>query len=228
MNGVRVGLSLARERLRGASALLVVALSLVVVFAVGVLERRASAQRAADDTLTIAVFGLALPVLAYLLSERVCAGQRLSRSVDAVARYGSNRRAALLGLLLASAVTMALLSALLTVVALLGARLPTDPGLYRELRSSLGIALLAGSVYALWFAAAAAFGQRGGGRKWALIFDFVFGAGSSALALPWPRAHVRNLLGGEPPVGWSQGSAWLALTVIAVLCVGLSVARAPE
>ena len=55
-------------------------------------------------------------------------------------------------------------------------------------------------MYALYFGAASLLGKRGGGRKWALIIDFVLGAGSSALAAPWPRGHVRNLLGGEPVV----------------------------
>lgn len=225
MNGVRIGWALARERLRGASAPLVLFLSCAAVFAIGALERQSDAQSAPDDALSGAVFGLALPLLAYLLSERVCEGQRLERSVDAIARYGTDRRAALLGVLLASAVCTAFASALLTIAALLGAHAPHSASLLGDLRASVGIALIAGAVYALYFGAASLLGKRGGGRKWALIIDFVLGAGGSALAVPWPRGHVRNLLGGVPVVDLSQSSAWLALLAIGIACVALSVLR---
>ena len=225
MNGVRVGLALARERLRGPSAPLVLLLSSATLFAIGVLERRSDAASAADAALSGTVFGIALPLLAYLVSERVCDAQRLERSVDAVARYGADRRAALLGLLLGSCSCTALAAALLTVAALLGAHAPNEASLAADVRSSVGIALLAGAVYALYFAAAAALGKRGGGRKWALIIDFVLGGGGSLLAAPWPRAHVRNLLGGEPVADLSQASAWLALTVIGLVCAGFGLLR---
>jgi len=228
VTGVGIGLALARERLRNASSLLVLSLSLAGLFAVGVLERKSDAQSAPDEALQGAVFGIALPLLAYLVSERVCEGQRLDRSVDSVARYGSDRRAALLGLLLASALCSALLSALLTVAALLGAHAPNASSLLADLRASVGIALLAGAVYALYFAAASLLGKRGGGRKWALVVDFVLGAGGSALAAPWPRGHLRNLLGGEPVVELSQAHAWFALGAIGVACAALSVLRTSE
>src|SRR6185295_18715785 len=136
-----------------------------------------------------------------------CQGQRLDRSVGGVARYGSDRRAALFGVLLASALGSALAGALITVAALLGAHAPHSTSLAADLRASVGIALLAGAVYALYFGAASLLGKRGGGRKWALIVDFVLGAGASALAAPWPRGHVRNLLGGQPVIELSQASA---------------------
>jgi hypothetical protein len=228
VNGVGIGLALARERLQSASALLVLALSLAGLFAIGVLERQSDAASAPDDALRGAVFGIALPLLAYLVSERACEGQRLDRSVDAVARYGSDRRAALLGVLLASALCSALVSALLTIAALLGAHAPSAPSLLADLRASVGIALLAGVVYALYFGASSLLGKRGGGRKWALIVDFVLGAGASALAAPWPRGHLRNLLGGDPVVELSQANAWFALGAIGLACLLLSALRTPE
>ncbi|HWZ91311.1 MAG TPA: hypothetical protein VNW92_20760 [Polyangiaceae bacterium] len=225
MNDLGVGATLARERLRGAALPLVLALSGCVVYALAALERRASGSGAADSALEGPVFGLALPILAYLLIERACDAQRLDRSVDTVARYGADRRAVMLGVLLTSAAWMAIASALLTALALLGAHSLHDSDLARDLRSSVGIALVSGAVYALWFGAASLIGKRGGGRKWALILDFVLGAGSSALAAPWPRAHARNLLGGAPVLEMSQGGAWLALIVIGVASVALSVRR---
>jgi hypothetical protein len=228
MSDIGIGITLARERLRGPTAALVLLMSCATLFAISVLERQSDAATAPDDALSGAVFGIALPLLAYFVSERACAGQRLERSVDGVARYGSNRRSALFGLLLASALCTAFASALLTVAALLGAHAPHSPSLGSDLRTSVGISLIAGAVYALYFGAASLLGKRGGGRKWALIIDFVLGAGGSALAVPWPRGHVRNLLGGEPVIELSQPSAWVALTVIGVACAALSVGRTAE
>ncbi|HYQ03146.1 MAG TPA: hypothetical protein VER96_30945 [Polyangiaceae bacterium] len=228
MNGVRVGLGLARERLRGLSAPVVLSLLCVALFAIALLERRSNAVSAPDDALGGAVFGIALPLIAYLVSERVCDGTRLDRSVDCVARYGANRRAALFGVLLASAVASAFAAALMTIAALLGAHPPQAHALVADLRASVGIALVAGAVYALYFGAASLLGKRGGGRKWALIIDFVLGAGGSALAAPWPRGHVRNLLGGQPVVDLTQASAWLALALIGMVCATASVARTAE
>ena len=227
-SGIGVGWALARERLRGPSAALVLLLSAGAAFVIGVLERRSDARSAPDDILSGVVFGIALPLLAYLVSERACDGNRLERSVDGVARYGSNRRAALLGVLFASALCTALAGALVTIAALLGAHAWHSSSLGADLRASVGIALIAGVVYALYFGAASMLGKRGTGRKWALIVDFVLGAGSSALAAPWPRAHLRNLLGGEPAVDLSQVSAWLALGAIGVVCLSLSFLRTTE
>jgi hypothetical protein len=228
MNAIVIGFALARERLRGPSAALVLLFTCAALFAIGVLERQSNAASAPDDALQGAVFGIALPILAYLVSERVCGGERLDRSVDGVARYGCDRRAALLGVLLASALCSALAGALITTFALLGAHTPHSATLAFDLRTSVGIALIAGPAYALYFSAASVLGKRGGGRKWALIVDLILGAGSSALAAPWPRGHVRNLLGGVPVVDLSQASAWLALGAIGVACLALSLLKTAE
>ncbi len=231
MNDFGLGVLLVRERLRGFGTLLVLLLSCAALYAVGALERRhsATADLAADTVLIGAVFGVALPILSYLLSERVCEKTQLAQSVDVLARHGSDRRALVLGLLLGSALCMALAAALLTTVALLGVHpAPSNRAFLRDLRVSVAIALLSGAVYALWFGAASLFGKRGGGRKWALLLDFVLGAGGSLLALPWPRGHVRNLLGGTPVHELSQGSAWLALAAIGVISLTLGVLRSAE
>jgi ABC-type transport system involved in multi-copper enzyme maturation permease subunit len=228
MNGFGLGVLLARERLRGFGGLFVLLLGCGAVYALGVIERRRDAASAADTVLTGAVFGIALPIFAYLLSDRVCAGQQLSRSVDVLARHGTDRRMLVLGLLLGSALCMALIAALLTTVALLGARAPSSSAFLHDLRISVGISLLAGEVYALWFGVASLFGKRGGGRKCALIVDFLLGASSSLLALPLPRGHVRNLLGGTPVHDFSQASAWLALGVIGVMSLTLGALRSRE
>ncbi len=223
MNGFGMGALLARERLRGVTPGLALGLGCGAVYLIGLLERRSDLAFAADTTLTGAVFGVALPLLAYFACERVCNGERLTRSVDAIARHGVDRRVALLGLLLTFAACMALVAVLLTTAALLGVHASlADWGM------SVAVALLAGFVYALWFGVASLLGRRGGGRRWALALDLLFGAGSSFLAAPWPRAQIRNLLGGAPALELSQAGAWFALTLIGVLSLALSAARTPE
>jgi hypothetical protein len=222
MNDVRVGARLAFARLFSAGSALVLVISALAVFAAAVLERRSNAVTAPDDVLSGVAFGIALPLLAYMVSERACDGQRLDRSVDSVARYGADRRRAVLGVLLASALATALGGALLVVIAVLGAHTLGDSSLAFDLRSGVGIALVSGFAYALCFGAASLLGKRGGGRTWALLGDFACGTGASALAAPWPRSHIKNLLGGTPVLGLSQTSAWFALIAIGVACLGAS------
>jgi hypothetical protein len=222
VNDVRVGARLAFARLRNASSALALAISALAVFGAAVLERRSNAASAPDDVLSGVALGIALPVLAYLVSERVCDGQRLDRSVDSVARYGADRRHAVLGLLLAAALATALGGACLVLIAMLGAHSLGDASLAFDVRSSIGIALVSGFAYALCFGAAALLGKRGGGRKWALIVDFSVGTGASVFAALCPRSHVRNLLGGAPALDLSQRSAWFALIALGIACLGAS------
>ena len=51
---------------------------------------------------------------------------------------------------------------------------------------------------------------------------------SSFVALWWPRAHLRNLLGGEPPLDLPQASGWLALGAIAAVSTIVSSALSDE
>lgn len=223
MNGIRLGITLASERFRGVAPWVALVIASSAVYAFAVIEQRRGDGGAVDSALEGAVFGLALPLIAYLASERACGGQRLDRSVDLLARYGANRREAMLGVLAVSAISAALAGVLFTLLAALGAR---DSA--ADVARSVVIALGASASYAVFFGAASLFGKRGGGRKWALILDFVLGCGSSALALPFPRGHARNLLGGEPVLDIPQWAAWLALVVIASLGVTRSVARTPR
>jgi hypothetical protein len=220
VNDLRIGARLALARLRGASSALVLAISALAVFAAAVLERRSNAASAADDVLSGVAFGIAVPVLAYLISERACDGQRLDRSVDSVARYGADRRRAALGVLLTSALATALGGAFLVLIAMLGAHSLRDASLAFDLRSSVGIALVSGFAYALCFGAASLLGKRGGGRKWALIADFTIGTGASTFAALCPRSHVRNLLGGTPALDLSQRGAWFALIALGIAYLG--------
>jgi hypothetical protein len=98
-----------------------------------------------------------------------------------------------------------------------------DPQLLGDALTSLWIGLVAGPAYVAAFMGASAYGRSGRGRSWLLAADFVLGAGNSVLAFPWPKAHIRNLLGGSAMLEMSQLGALLALlgTSFAFLLFGV-------
>ncbi|MGA7119898.1 MAG: hypothetical protein WBY94_07375, partial [Polyangiaceae bacterium] len=49
-----------------------------------------------------------------------------------------------------------------------------------------------------------------------LVADWVLGASDGAAALLTPRGHVRNLLGGVPPLDVSQRASAIALVLLAI------------
>jgi hypothetical protein len=102
----------------------------------------------------------------------------------------------------------------------------SDPPLSRDLLTSGWIGALGGATYAAYFSFAATFGARGGGRSAALIIDWILGAGSGASALFFPRAHLRNLVGGEAALEMSQRSATIALLLLATFFSLFAVTRA--
>ncbi|HEX6767565.1 MAG TPA: hypothetical protein VF103_18830, partial [Polyangiaceae bacterium] len=81
----------------------------------------------------------------------------------------------------------------------------------------------AGAAYAGLFAVASLFGRRG--RIAALVLDWLFGSGSGLFALVWPRAHARNLFGGEPVLDGSQAFAAFVLALIAFSGIGVAATR---
>lgn len=228
MSALACGAALGARRLANGRSVLVVGLALALVLLGALLERRASPLLATDRTLVGIVFGVVLPLLCWGVVTRITARRRLEDSVHELARHGADRRLATAGLLLVAAAAAALGALLLAELAVLATRWPADPRLAGDLVTSGWIALLAGGAYAAWFALASTLGRSGGGRGWALVVDWVFGAGASLVALPWPRGHVRNLLGAEPVFGMPQWSATAALFAMALLYGLFALARSPR
>ncbi len=219
---VRAGIELARARLSGRGTWSAALLALLFEVGVALLERAHGRVGAADRALMGGAFGLALPLFCYYLVARSCGGEGTNAALHVLSRHGAERRALLLGLAapnVALASVFAALSALLVVAT---ARGFGDPWLVRDALVSAWIGLLAGAAYALAFLGASAFGRRGRGRSWLLLADFVLGAGGSFLAFPWPKGHLRNLLGGMPVLEMSQLAALLSLlgTSFAFLWLG--------
>lgn len=202
----------------------------VLAIAFALLARSGGSAHAADHALS--VFGsLSLPLVVYVVAGSAIGRGSLAASASSLALFGASRaRAALVAVavtMVASAIACALLGA---TVAALGHGV-SDPPLAFDALASAYAGALGGAAYAAWFALGSSFGARGGGRTALLVLDWILGATSSVVALPTPRAHVRNLLGGAPPVDLPQRASAAALVLLATAYVALSVlrsARAPR
>lgn len=225
MSALAAGARLAASRLRCRAGLVAAVLGAGLVATVALLERRSAPLVAADRTLVGAVFGVVVPLLGYLAVERSTDGRRLDDSIEELARHGANRRSALLGLLAVCAVVTAVVAASMALLAVVLARGLSDRGLSADLLASAWIGAAAGVAYTCWFALGSSFGRRGGGRLWALALDWVLGSSTTAIAFPWPRGHIRNLLGAAPVLALSQWQGGLALTVLSCTYLGLALRR---
>lgn len=203
-------------------------LALLSVLAGAWFESHAARSGAADRSLLVIAFGLVIPILAYGVFQSATNGQRLDRATELLARYGVSRRRTVLGAVGALAIGLSAASAFLASLAVVVSRGTLDPALGRDLFASASIGVFAGCAYSAWFALGSTFGARGGGRKWVLVFDFVFGSSSGSIGLPFPRAELRNLLGGEPPLGLSQSTGGFLLFASAVLALLVAIRRTPD
>lgn len=184
--------------------------------AFGVAARWRGSTHAADHVLLEAFGPLVMPLLAYVLVGGVVGGQSLSRATAPFVAFGASpARAAAATILVAAAACVVSESFLAAGVDVL-AHGSTDPPLLRDALASAYAGALGGAGYAAWFALGASFGRRGGGRPVLLVADWVLGASDGAAALLTPRGHVRNLLGGVPPLDVSQRASAIALVLLAI------------
>ncbi len=195
--------------------LLLVPTSFVVLVA---LAERSAGAAATDRALTGATFGFAIPLVALALLCQVAPGVRIDEALLPLSRRGLNRRGATLGLLTTLSALSGLAGTILAVVAVLATRGLADPRFTSDLTASAWIGALGGAIYAWWFGLGASFGARGGGRWTLLLLDAALGMGTGALACPWPRSHLRNLLGADAVLGLPQWAAAPWLGALLLLC----------
>ena len=226
MSSFVAGARLGWSRIKGRTTGFFVLCGVVCTALVALIERNSEPYYASDRTLIGGAFGLILPLAGYLLVERATLGRRLDQSLDELARHGADRRGLGLGLAATTAAALAAFSLLIAVLAVGLSRGTKDPLLGRDLLSTLWIAVLAGTVYAAWFSLASLFGKRGH-RGVAWLGDFLLGSGASAMAAPFPRGHVRNLLGGQPVLDLAQLTSAVVLVTLTLLYLSIAAARTP-
>ncbi|HTV18555.1 MAG TPA: hypothetical protein VMG12_07785 [Polyangiaceae bacterium] len=232
-----------RQGLRDASATLgrtwsiaTAAACLCTLALAGVLEGQAvtTAEGARDAQLRLlagVVFGLVLPLLAFGVSARL-GGTLRELMTTSWARYGGDRQGYALGRQALAVLLTGVVAAVLGLLALGIGSATAQPGL--ELPFSFGnglavvwVGLLGSLAYTIAFATAHAYAGNTG-RTVFLIADWLFGTGTSLLALPWPRSHLGALLGGHAPLGLGERESALCLVGIAIVATLLYVRRIPR
>ena len=223
--GFRGGLAAGLGRASTVASLAFAGGLLVFVALVAVAEKHAGLFGAADRALEGKVFGAILPLALFSVSARVFERTRLDAAAHPLARFGASRRAVGLGLIVASMLVCALLSAVVAASTAIVAHDPSAPPRAVDALTSAWIGGITGAAYAALFAFGSTFGARGGGRYWALFADFIMGSTGGFAALLVPRAHAQNLLGGAPPLLLGQPVSFGCLVFLAVAWSALSLAR---
>jgi hypothetical protein len=228
MNALAAGITLGARRLMDPYLGIAAGITLMLVLLVARLERSVLSAGAADRALIGVAFGIALPLFAYVVVARAAQGKRWEHALDVVARHGADRRISALGSMVTATAALALAGLLLGGLTAIVARGFGDPLWARDALSSASVGSVAGGCYGVWFALGSALGRNGSGRFWLLIADWLLGSGTTALALFWPRAHIRNLIGAPPVLGMSQGMAVACIGLLSAFCLIVALWRTPR
>jgi hypothetical protein len=178
------------------------------------------------DGALIGVFGAwVLPILCLVLVRAATGPASLTVSARQIVMFGAVPwKAAAATALVAVAVCAGCGAVLGTSIAVV-AHGSGDPPVVRDALASAYAGLLGATAYSALLLAGARPGRRGYGAVVVLIIDLVFGSGSGTWSMFTPRAHLRNLLGGEAPVGISGTASALAIVAIAGVALAFAVAR---
>jgi hypothetical protein len=220
----KLGAETVRARLVASHAWLVVLVAAGAIVASG-LATPTRAASAVDEALLGVTLPLVVPVVCYALFELVHRRARTRDVLEPLARHGADRHALALGASSALACACALATALLACVTVLSA-LTAPAELVRELDACAWGGALTGAAYAGLLALGSLRGRAG--RLWVLAADLIFGSGSGVFAVPWPRAHARNLLGGAAVLDASPGFSALVLALLAASLLVHSASRGPR
>lgn len=216
MRAARLGFALGWSRLPPRRVAVLALLGALASSGVA-LAVRSSSPLAAPNVVASLVFGLVLPLTAYGAVSTGSGSTDLSSATWPAARRGFSRRPVAMGLALAAFVaTLAVVFPVLLVG--FGVAYRATPGFSKDCVTSGGLVALGAAAYVSAFSLASTAMRRGRARSLLLCLDFFVGAFGSAFSLPFPRAHLRSLLGGEAVAMLSQrqsSGALLTLTLVA-------------
>jgi hypothetical protein len=217
--------SIAAGRLGGAWGVGAYLGATAFVVAAGLLEKRIAPGSAVDSVLTGAVFGWTIPLLAYAAVARVSRYGRLDDASRELARHGADRRVAVGCFVSMTAARVGVVGGLLSALAVLVASDGRVSAIRADALTSAWIGALGGVSYVAWFSLGSSWGKEGRGRLVALLLDWVLGATTSVVSVPWPRAHLRSLLGGELVLGLPAWQSSISLGLLAGLYFLACIAR---
>jgi hypothetical protein len=185
-----------------------------LAIAVAAAARANGAAHGADHVLVEVLGPFVLPLLAYALVGAALDARSLGASVAPLVSFGAPARRAVAAAWIVTVGACTALCAVLAAATAIVAHGAEDPPLVRDAFASAYVAALGGSAYAAWFLLGATFGRQGRGRAAFLILDWVLDRADGVLALVTPRAHLRNLLGGTPPMDVPQRASAIALVCL--------------
>lgn len=191
----------------------------------------AAAARSGDTPLgatrvLLGVFGrVVLPLVTYAVVGAAIGPRSLRAAIDPLVAFGASPIPAGIGVVAVAAIASAACSAALAAAVAAIAHGPGDPARAFDAAASAYAAGLGAAAYAALFALGAAFGRRGGGRPVLLFVDALLGAQTGAAAVFVPRGHLRNLLGGAPPMNFPERASAVALVLLAVAFTALALRR---
>jgi hypothetical protein len=191
-----------------------------------VVERFRATGHGADHALLGFYAEISLPFFAYSALSTILGRDGLGPSGIALANFGAPPARVALHAVSVAIAASALLGGLFGAVVDVVAHGALDPPLAIDAARAFAAGALGGAAYAAFFAMGASFGARGYGRSILLVLDWLLGSSDGASALLTPRAHVRNLLGGQAPVDVSSRASYVALGVMVVFFTWLAVLRA--
>lgn len=230
--GLRYGFRDARQVIGGSVAAAIAAASWLLIAIAGALERpvtRALGSGQGEPSLIeSATFGVVLPLASYALCGRID-GTRDDLMSAYWARHGISRRLYALGRIgFCAALGAGLMFTSGALAFALSRATFGESGAGGALAFTvvMAIAALGAASYAACFGLAQLLGG-GLGRAAFLVADWLLGSGAGIAALPWPRAHVRALLGGPDVAGMSAYQAALFLICLTLIGALLCVRRIP-
>ena len=210
---------------RGPRAWLGVTAWAALAFAFAMAARQRGSAHGADHVLIDTYGALALPLLSYVIVGATVASQSLRASTASLVAFGAQPMRAAAAAIAVAAASCAVVGALVAASVALLAHGIADPPRMHDALASAYVGALGGAAYAAWFSLGASFGRKGGGRLLLLVLDWILGATGGAGALATPRGHVRNLLGGVPPMALSERASATALAVLAIVCALVAIRR---
>jgi hypothetical protein len=187
--------------------------------ALAISARARGTPHGADRVLIDAFGAIVLPLLAFGLAGALVGSGSLRTTVAPFAAFGARPVMAAASALLVAVVATTMLGSVLAGVLAIIAHGSGDPPLVRDALASAYAGALGGVAYGALFTMGASLGRRGGGRALLLVVDWLLGLAGGAASLITPRAHLRSLLGGPPPMELPGGVSALALLILAA-CYG--------
>jgi hypothetical protein len=212
--------------LRSPAAIASVAAWALLAAAVAVMAHSDGWFHGADRVLIGPYGSLILPLLAYTIVGAVLGSRAYATSVAPLVALGASPARATLVAVGVSAAVCAAAAALLGIAIVVLAHGAGDPPRLADAAATAYAAALGGAAYAAWFSWGSAMIRRGIGRAALLVVDCIAGASDGVPSWFTPRAHLRNLLGGTPPVEFTQTASAVALVVLAIACAALTAQHA--